>query len=988
MDGSNHILALATRVFERRAPLDAVLRDDVPALLTRGIPWRDMIDAQLSAFQPACPSLLGSIVASICAEIGVHGAPAALPGGSSLPGAEDLLRPSAIHLAAADCFDDRSDRLSLQLAVQHYRTARRSLDPADDTYQGALIQEGDCRRRLAEHGVDPLYNLEQAIEMARQAGRHFGADPQKAGTAALNEGIAHDLLANLGVDPETHLQAAVGLQRRARALAAAGSDLVAKSQVNEAASCVYLAELGVQPIDALNAAVRLCEAARESFSAGSFGFGKTLLNEGNARRGLAAWKQEPVENLLVAVTMLHEAQGCFEPDAYDRRLAVAGEAGARRELAELGVDPILNLEAALTLQERLKGAHEPGTLPHTEQSIQEAKLRIGLARHGQQPQVHLKTAAEICREARRGFDPTGHTHAQACTSEGNARLSLAELGIDRAGNCRAALALFEESERPHEPGSADWAVARRNAARALWRLGRLPEAFERLESGLANLDVRRSRLLTERERIAFAESIAGQYQDAAAICLEAMEQERDEERRAEWRRRAWHQVHRAKNRALLELLQGGRPRLHSGEEEALWEELEDLDRRLDDRERLLVNRRLPPEDAAAHRREHARLLRLLRDLQERVLSTIEGAATFLNADVPPTSEVHEEMRRLAAQRGGDGQRTLLVELFLTDAGTVLAFLAPLWSVDALEVEEIRLPAGTAKRIAGDLFAATGGLDGRSSGRELESVIERMSALVEPWASRLDGWQPTEVVIASHSYLNLLPFQAAPVGGRPLFERLPVTHLPSPTLAASLRRKAGTDCTAALLIGDPLRDLPGAARETRRIADEVRAAGREVHCFLGDQATIDRVRDHAPLAAIVHFACHSRIDHAEFLRSGLKLSDDRWLTVLEVMATLDLESASLVYLNSCDSARPVIGRTEELMALARAFLYAGAPTVVASLWPVADEAGRRFAEHFYHAWLTADGGTRLNRSFQLAMRRTREEMPDPRDWAPFVMIGAW
>ena len=124
---------------------------------------------------------------------------------------------------------------------------------------------------------------------------------------------------------------------------------------------------------------------------------------------------------------------------------------------------------------------------------------------------------------------------------------------------------------------------------------------------------------------------------------------------------------------------------------------------------------------------------------------------------------------------------------------------------------------------------------------------------------------------------------------------------------------------------------------------------------------------------------------DFLRSGFRLRD-RQMTVLEIMTTIEMNDALLVYLSSCDSARPVVGRTEELMALARSFLYAGSPTVIASLWPLDDNAGRVFAENFYKAWLS--DRMSLNRSFQSALLRTMIMEPDPLCWAPFIMVGAW
>src|SRR5207249_11451198 len=126
------------------------------------------------------------------------------------------------------------------------------------------------------------------------------------------------------------------------------------------------------------------------------------------------------------------------------------------------------------------------------------------------------------------------------------------------------------------------------------------------------------------------------------------------------------------------------------------------------------------------------------------------------------------------------QRSLLVDLFLTDSGVLHVFLVPLWSRAVPEIERIRLGHGHIERLAGDLLAATS-LNVRSgtrgirsaggtavlSGSQLERTIDQMSGLVEPWASRLDDWKPSELIVSTHSHLNLLPFHAASDRGIPL-----------------------------------------------------------------------------------------------------------------------------------------------------------------------------------------------------------------------------
>ena len=123
----------------------------------------------------------------------------------------------------------------------------------------------------------------------------------------------------------------------------------------------------------------------------------------------------------------------------------------------------------------------------------------------------------------------------------------------------------------------------------------------------------------------------------------------------------------------------------------------------------------------------------------------------------------------------------------------------------------------------------------------------------------------------------------------------------------------------------------------------------------------------------------------FLSSGIELHDRR-LRVLDITAGLDLRQAVLVYLSSCDGAHAVPGHKAELLALTRALLYAGSPSVIGTLWPLRDEVGYAFASHFYRRWLR--GHDSLAGALRQATIKIRELYPKPFDWAPFVLMGAW
>ena len=391
--------------------------------------------------------------------------------------------------------------------------------------------------------------------------------------------------------------------------------------------------------------------------------------------------------------------------------------------------------------------------------------------------------------------------------------------------------------------------------------------------------------------------------------------------------------------------------------------------------------------------KHSSLTRSVEEKRAQTLKEIEDADAFLGTDVPSVESVRTDLRQLATRCSGPAQRSLLVEFFHLDIGTVLVFLAPLWNLDQLEVQRLSFPPRFILKIATDLLANTISAETRAPARAasqltdqtMASLLNVMSSLVEPWSDYLDKWQPTELIISLHSVLNLLPIHAATCRGVPLIEHFPIAYLPSPALASALLQRHRREIDTALLIGNPNADLENAEREVDQIMKQFVSVGAGVQSFYREHATTECVQKYAAEAGVVHLACHSEIDHADFLRSGFLLSDRR-MTVLEIMSSIELRRALLVYLSSCDSARPAVGQTEELMALARSFLYAGSPTIIASLWPLDDETACIFAEHFYNTWLSE--GVSMIRAFQTAMLRTRESAPDPMYWAPFTMIGAW
>jgi CHAT domain-containing protein len=214
-------------------------------------------------------------------------------------------------------------------------------------------------------------------------------------------------------------------------------------------------------------------------------------------------------------------------------------------------------------------------------------------------------------------------------------------------------------------------------------------------------------------------------------------------------------------------------------------------------------------------------------------------------------------------------------------------------------------------------------------------------------------------------------------------------------------------------------LPG----TRQEAAAIHRLFPQAQLFLGPEATKERLL-HLPPPGILHLATHgfflgdapapsasrsvvdfgAQDDDAQaassadpLLRSGLILAgarapepssaappplDSALVTALE-LAGLNLWGTQFVVLSACDTGRGDVKPGQGVYGLYRAFLLAGAETVVMSLWKISDETTRALMEGYYHNLAAGQGRASALRE---AMRALRATQPHPHDWAPFIVMG--
>jgi CHAT domain-containing protein len=233
-----------------------------------------------------------------------------------------------------------------------------------------------------------------------------------------------------------------------------------------------------------------------------------------------------------------------------------------------------------------------------------------------------------------------------------------------------------------------------------------------------------------------------------------------------------------------------------------------------------------------------------------------------------------------------------------------------------------------------------------------------------------------LIVVPHDFLHYLPFHALWDGEAHLCDSYTISYAPSASVfqLCSVKKAAASD--RSLVLGIPDMHAPDIAKEAACVAEAVAPAS----LYVGEEATEEVLKREAPGCRFVHIATHGffRQDNPMFSAVRLGSSD---LSLFDLYQ-LDL-SAELVTLSGCGTGMNVIVGGDELLGLCRGLLYAGAQTVMASLWEVNDRSTATFMANFYSR--LAKGEAKAL-ALQHSMQDLREEYPHPYYWAPFVIIG--
>jgi tetratricopeptide (TPR) repeat protein len=239
----------------------------------------------------------------------------------------------------------------------------------------------------------------------------------------------------------------------------------------------------------------------------------------------------------------------------------------------------------------------------------------------------------------------------------------------------------------------------------------------------------------------------------------------------------------------------------------------------------------------------------------------------------------------------------------------------------------------------------------------------------------------ELVLVPSGLLHTVPFAALGDGREALLDRHALVQTPSAALWARSAASTAPPLPERLLaLGLAGEALPHVRAELQAVAGAFAGATAAPQLLLDEAATRSALEKALPGTDVLHLACHGqfRADSPAF--SSLALADGP--LALHDIVSLPAPRAAVV-LSACDTGTSRVAPGDEMQGLARGFLLAGAPRVLATLWTVDDSAMARLMARFYGAWRSGQGPAQALRQAQRALR---DEQPHPYFWAATVLYG--
>ncbi len=641
---------------------------------------------------------------------------------------------------------------------------------------------------------------------------------------------------------------------------------------------------------------------------------------------------------------------------------------------------IQNLEEALSI---LKAVNDWRNIAITYANLGTIYTRQGKYELAEQ---HFRQALEINRNIHNAFG----------IAETHNNLGILYLEQKQFGKAREQFrTALEQGNRLPSPKTI-W-DARYGLGRVEEGLGNLSAAVDHYRQAVEIIESVRGELVATELKTSFLTGKVEVYHQLINLLYQLFQRNKDSNIMEE----AFHYAERAKARTLLDLLAESRIEIRSGVNSDLLNAEKTQMRNISEIQTHLTTAQLKPEERET----------LLSRLQQ-----YEDELRRIRTEIRKENPFYAQLKFPRPITLKELQKNLPEDVYLFEYALGKSH-SYLWIIGKNECQWEQLPgrpmlAARITRFSGMLNRPPG------VGVPIEAYGEKLAnLLLGPALEFLP--QKAHLIIIPDGELHYLPFETLIVPGdrnqtQLLVESHPISYASSASVLFFLNHRISSRYAYDLLaFGDPVfavedttpdvnqqlyterglgfSRLPYTSREVEEIA---RLFPRQrTKIYLRSRASEENLKsENGRLYRILHFATHGLIDEKTPDRSCIVLSidedpaEDGFLQVQEIF---DLKlNAQLVTLSACQTGRGKLVRGEGIIGFSQAFFYAGARSLLVSLWSVADQSTSQLMGNFYRF---LQEGYSISDALRLAklkfIRNSNRSLRHPYYWAPFVLRGA-
>ncbi len=491
---------------------------------------------------------------------------------------------------------------------------------------------------------------------------------------------------------------------------------------------------------------------------------------------------------------------------------------------------------------------------------------------------------------------------------------------------------------------------------ALAKQKRYAEAKTYLKQAIDGIESTRSRFQDDSMKQRFTSSVQDVYSAIINLLYETKE---DEE--------SFNYFERAKSRSFLEMLAGRPLRIKKSVDATLQKREKEVQAQIDE---ILSQMKF---GMAENKQNITQRYQQLLQEQNEILGAIKRQsldyASTLTVTTLPAKKISERL----------GNKTALIAYFV-DTERTLIFVLNQGHVSITETKIGR------RKLAGQVAEYREAITSAQQTTTLNVGKDLVELLVEPIKAKLTG--ANQLLVIPSEALHYLPFASLPLSPeRYLIQDYAVAVLPNAASLFFIEQNVTRNMRKSLAFGNPERKtaetpLKFAEREVK----ELSTLFAEPTALTGPNAKESTLKNtNLTEIGVIHLAAHGRYRAEKPMDSAILLAgdtkDDGDLHAWEVFSLT--MNPKVVVLSACQSGLGRVSGGNEVQGLNRAFLYAGAGSVLASLWNVSDESTYKLMKHFYQQL----PGSNPAKALQEAQLRLIAEHLQPYFWASFYLTGS-